>query len=119
MVAVTGGAQGIGKCCAECFAREGATVHVAEADWIGMASGYDHDKIAEVGWTTTSAETSPRPTTRWDELMTVRRFVYHKEPNLKDIEFSILKHQGDDEKTGAADDRHPTAPRRRKSRSWK
>ena len=28
----------------------------AEADWIGMASGYDHDKIAEVGWTTTKAE---------------------------------------------------------------
>lgn len=60
---------------------------------------------------------SRRPTTRWDELMTVRRFVFHKEPNLKDIEFSILKHQGDDEKTGAADDRHPTAPGRRKSRS--
>ena len=61
MVAVTGGAQGIGKCCAECFAREGATVHVAEADWIGMASGYDHDKIAEVGWTTTKAETVNAP----------------------------------------------------------
>ena len=30
MVAVTGGAQGIGKCCAECFAREGATVHVID-----------------------------------------------------------------------------------------
>ena len=29
---------------------------VAEADWIGMASGYEHDKIAEVGWTTTKAE---------------------------------------------------------------
>ena len=29
---------------------------VAEADWIGMASGYDHDKIAEVGWTTVKAE---------------------------------------------------------------
>ena len=28
----------------------------AKADWIGMASGYDHDKIAEVGWTTTRAE---------------------------------------------------------------
>ena len=28
----------------------------AEADWIGMASGYDHDKIAEVGWTTSKAE---------------------------------------------------------------
>ena len=28
----------------------------AEADWIGMASGYDHDKIAEVGWTITKAE---------------------------------------------------------------
>ena len=28
----------------------------AEADWIGMASGYDHDKIAEVGWTVTKAE---------------------------------------------------------------
>ena len=28
----------------------------AEADWIGMASGYEHDKIAEVGWTTTKAE---------------------------------------------------------------
>lgn len=27
----------------------------AEADWIGMASSYDHDKIAEVGWTTTKA----------------------------------------------------------------
>ena len=29
---------------------------VAEADWIGMASGYEHDKIAEVGWTVTRAE---------------------------------------------------------------
>lgn len=28
----------------------------AEADWIGIASGYDHDKIAEVGWTTAKAE---------------------------------------------------------------
>ena len=28
----------------------------AEADWIGMASGYEHDKIAEVGWTVTRAE---------------------------------------------------------------
>ena len=28
VVVVTGGAQGIGRCCAECFAREGATVHV-------------------------------------------------------------------------------------------
>ena len=27
-----------------------------EADWIGMASGYEHDKIAEVGWTVTRAE---------------------------------------------------------------
>ena len=33
----------------------------AEADWIGMASGYDHDKIAEVGWTTTKAETVNAP----------------------------------------------------------
>ena len=29
---------------------------VAEADWIGMASGYEYDKIAEVGWTTVKAE---------------------------------------------------------------
>ena len=29
-VVVTGGAQGIGKCFAECFAREGATVHVID-----------------------------------------------------------------------------------------
>ena len=28
----------------------------AEADWIGMASGYEHDKIAEVGWTSSKAE---------------------------------------------------------------
>ena len=30
MVAVTGGAQGIGRCCAECLEREGATVHVID-----------------------------------------------------------------------------------------
>ena len=29
---------------------------VAETDWIGMASGYEHDKIAEVGWTSSKAE---------------------------------------------------------------
>lgn len=28
----------------------------AEADYIGIASGYEHDKIAEVGWTVTKAE---------------------------------------------------------------
>ena len=33
----------------------------SEADWIGMASGYDHDKIAEVGWTTSKAETVNAP----------------------------------------------------------
>ena len=33
----------------------------AEADWIGMASGYEHDKIAEVGWTTTKAEKVDAP----------------------------------------------------------
>ena len=30
VVVVTGGAQGIGKCCAECFGREGAKVHVID-----------------------------------------------------------------------------------------
>ena len=30
VVVVTGGAQGIGKCVAECFAREGAKVHVID-----------------------------------------------------------------------------------------
>ena len=33
----------------------------AEADWIGMASGYEHDKIAKVGWTTTKAEKVDAP----------------------------------------------------------
>ena len=33
----------------------------AETDWIGMASGYDHYKIAEVGWTTTKAEKVDAP----------------------------------------------------------
>ena len=30
VMVVTGGAQGIGRCCAECFEREGATVHVID-----------------------------------------------------------------------------------------
>ena len=29
-VVITGGAQGIGKCCVECFEREGASVHVID-----------------------------------------------------------------------------------------
>ncbi|MBR1870322.1 MAG: flavin reductase family protein [Kiritimatiellae bacterium] len=34
---------------------------IAEADWIGMASGYEHDKIAEVGWSVTKAEMIDAP----------------------------------------------------------
>ena len=30
VVVITGGAQGIGRCCAECFEREGAIVHVID-----------------------------------------------------------------------------------------
>ena len=30
VVVITGGAQGIGRCCTECFEREGATVHVID-----------------------------------------------------------------------------------------
>ena len=30
VIVITGGAQGIGKCCAECFTREGAMVHVID-----------------------------------------------------------------------------------------
>lgn len=30
IVVVTGGAQGIGRCCAECFEREGAIVHIID-----------------------------------------------------------------------------------------
>ena len=30
VIVITGGAQGIGRCCAECFEREGATVHVID-----------------------------------------------------------------------------------------
>ena len=30
VVVITGGAQGIGRCCADCFEREGATVHVID-----------------------------------------------------------------------------------------
>ena len=30
VVVITGGAQGIGRCCAECFQREGAIVHVID-----------------------------------------------------------------------------------------
>ena len=33
----------------------------AEADWIGIASGYEHDKIAEVGWTVARAEKVDAP----------------------------------------------------------
>ena len=32
VVVVTGGAQGIGRCCADCFEREGATVHVIDIE---------------------------------------------------------------------------------------
>ncbi len=29
---------------------------IKEADWLGIASGYEHDKIAEVGWTVSKGE---------------------------------------------------------------
>ena len=30
VVVITGGAQGIGRCCVECFEREGAVIHVID-----------------------------------------------------------------------------------------
>ena len=30
IIVITGGGHGIGKCCAECFSREGAIVHVID-----------------------------------------------------------------------------------------
>ena len=29
---------------------------IAETDWLGIASGYEHDKITEVGWTVSRGE---------------------------------------------------------------
>ena len=34
---------------------------MAEADWIGIVPSYEHNKIAEVGWTTVKAETVNDP----------------------------------------------------------
>jgi NAD(P)-dependent dehydrogenase (short-subunit alcohol dehydrogenase family) len=51
VVVVTGGAQGIGKCCAECFEREGAIVHVIDIQqgpwFVGdLANKADLEKFA-------------------------------------------------------------------------
>lgn len=51
--------------------------HVTEADYLGVASGYDSDKLANIGWTVTEGQTVHAPVIDQIRLSLECKVIHH------------------------------------------